>query len=337
MCTGWPTTAMPKPSFFEWTSLQPFHGDDVVTCFDVVGCRVRWSNVVGCEVTWDGVMWLVARCHVMSCDVMLCHVIWCDVISCVVFCHVMQCDVMWCVLMWWASSVVNWCGAMGCDLMSLWWDVTGCDVTLCGSKWLFRAVKWKMSWWSVLQSTASTTQYYKVLQGTTQYYSSTTLYYNATKYYSSTTKYYSSTTKYYSSTTCTKYYSSTTKYYSVLQSTTPVLLLTLRGATGVIVQSHRILSLPRKVTLVIDARRIYETSFTMREATGVINQRHQVLCLPRKMTRIIDPHDISNVSYNAQSNRIHPPTSPNIAPAMKNDSHDWSSSQMKRHLQCAEQ
>ncbi len=41
--------------------------------------------------------------------------------------------------------------------------------------------------------------------------------------------------------------------------------------------------------------------------------------------------------YNARGNRGCPPTSPNnTAPATKNDSHDWSSSHMKRHLQCAE-
>ena len=31
------------------------------------------------------------------------------------------------------------------------------------------------------------------------------------------------------------------------------------------------------------------------------------------------------------------PTSPNTAPATQNESHDWSASHMKRHLQCAEQ
>ena len=81
----------------------------------------------------------------------------------------------------------------------------------------------------------------------------------------------------------------------------------------------------------------YETSFTMRGATGSTLQPHQMLCLPRKMTRIIDPRDIWNVIYNARSNRHHPPTSPNTAPATKNDTHDWSSWHMKRHLQCAEQ
>ena len=126
MCTGWPTTAMPKPSFFEWTSLQPFHGDDVVTCFDVVGCRVRWSNVVGCEVPWGGVMWLVARCHVMSCHVMWCcvmsfDVMWFLVLCFVTRCNVMSCDVFSCDehhLLW--SDAVQW-GAISwvCDEMWL--------------------------------------------------------------------------------------------------------------------------------------------------------------------------------------------------------------------------
>ena len=81
----------------------------------------------------------------------------------------------------------------------------------------------------------------------------------------------------------------------------------------------------------------YETSFTMRGATGITLQPHQILCLPRKMMRIIGCRDSWNVIYNARSNRHHPPTSPNTAPATKNDAHHWSSSHMKRHLQCAEQ
>ena len=44
-----------------------------------------------------------------------------------------------------------------------------------------------------------------------------------------------------------------------------------------------------------------------------------------------------NVMYSVRSNRCHPPTSPNTAPATQDDSHDWSFSHMKRHLQCAEQ
>ena len=81
----------------------------------------------------------------------------------------------------------------------------------------------------------------------------------------------------------------------------------------------------------------YETWFTMRGVTGVSLQLHQILHLPRKMTVMIDPRHIWNVIYNARSNRSHNPTSPNTAPATQNESHDWSASHMKRHLQCAEQ
>ena len=81
----------------------------------------------------------------------------------------------------------------------------------------------------------------------------------------------------------------------------------------------------------------YETSFTMRGATVNTLQPHQILRLPRKMNLMIDPHHIWNVIYNVRSNRHHPPTSPNTAPATQKESHDWSTSHMKRHLQCAEQ
>ena len=81
----------------------------------------------------------------------------------------------------------------------------------------------------------------------------------------------------------------------------------------------------------------YETSFTMRGATGVTIQPHQILRLAHRMTRMLDRRHIWNVIYNARSNRCHHPTSPNTAPATQNDSHAWSSSHMKPHLQCAEQ
>ena len=63
----------------------------------------------------------------------------------------------------------------------------------------------------------------------------------------------------------------------------------------------------------------YETSFTMRGATGVTIQPHQILRLSRRKTRILSPHHIWNLIYNARSNRCHDPTSPNTAPATKND------------------
>ena len=63
--------------------------------------------------------------------------------------------------------------------------------------------------------------------------------------------------------------------------------------SGYLSKFHKILRLPRKVTL----------------------RHHQILRLPRKMMPIIDCRDICNVIYNARSNRHYPPTSPNAAPA----------------------
>ena len=280
-----------------WTSLLLFHDGDV-TCFDA--------------------------CHVIWCGG---HVIWCDVIACVVSCHVMQCDVMWCALQW--------------------------------SRCVFEVVLWQCGdpkYYSVLQSTIVyykvLLQYYSVLHSTTTYYSSTTLYYKVLlQYYSvlqSTNRvllqYYSvlhSTTtllQYYpvlQSTTpvlicTTQYYNVLLQYYSVLQSTTPILFCTTKQHSWLILDTYE----PLFTWLMSVA---YETSFTMRGATGVILQLHQILHLPRKMTVMIDPRHIWNVIYNARSNRSHNPTSPNTAPATQNESHDWSASHMKRHLQCAEQ
>ena len=62
----------------------------------------------------------------------------------------------------------------------------------------------------------------------------------------------------------------------------------------------------------------YETSFTMRGATGINLQPHQILRLPRKRNVMIDPHHIWNVIYNARSNRHQSPTSPNTAPTTQN-------------------
>ena len=81
----------------------------------------------------------------------------------------------------------------------------------------------------------------------------------------------------------------------------------------------------------------YETSLTMRAATGITLQPHQILRLPRKMNLMIDAQNIWNVIYNARSNSQDPPTSPNTAPATQTESHDWCTSHLKRHLQCAEQ
>ena len=51
--------------------------------------------------------------------------------------------------------------------------------------------------------------------------------------------------------------------------------------------------------------------------------------LPGKMILMINPCHIWDVIYNARSNRGYPPTSPNTAPATKNEFYDWSTSHMK--------
>ena len=144
-------------------------------------------------------------------------------------------------------------------------------------------------------------QYYSVLHSTTPVLLCTTKYYSGTNSVLSTTPVLLCTTQIYTSTTL--YYKVLLQYYSVLQSTTPALLLVLQST----------------------------------HLQGAKHQRHQMLCLPRKVTLMIDPRHIWNVIYNAQSNRTHPPTSPNTAPATQNDSHEWCPSHMKRHLQCADQ
>ena len=118
---------------------------------------------------------------------------------------VMSFDAMWLLVL----CHVTWCNAMSCDLP--------CNGHVVCSKWFCDNV--------VIQSTIL---YYKVLQCTTKYYSSTTLYYRVLlQYYSvlqRTTPVLLCTTKYYSSTTL--YCKVLLQYYSVLQSTTPVLLCT---------------------------------------------------------------------------------------------------------------
>ena len=63
----------------------------------------------------------------------------------------------------------------------------------------------------------------------------------------------------------------------------------------------------------------YETSFPMRGATGVTIKPHQILRLSHKKPHILRRHHIWNLISNARSNWCHYPTSPNTAPATKND------------------
>ena len=69
--------------------------------------------------------------------------------------------------------------------------------------------------------------------------------------------------------------------------------------TGYLSKFHEMLRLPQKVTFHL----------------------HQILRLPRRMNLMSDPYQtwrvthLSNVIYNAHSNKNHPPTAPNTAPA----------------------
>ena len=105
---------------------------------------------------------------------------------------------------------------------------------------------------------------------------------------------------------------------------------------------HRILRLPRKVTLELHEilrlpRNVtHQLHQILRLPRKVTLELHQILRLPRKVTLIIDPLHTWNVIYNARSNKCHCPKSPNTAPATKSNTHHWSSSHMKHYLQCAE-
>ena len=72
---------------------------------------------------------------------------------------------------------------------------------------------------------------------------------------------------------------------------------TMREATGLTPQSHQIVCLPRKMTLLVT----YETSFTMRGASEVTLQRHQILRLPRKMTI----QNLTEICWKQQKRHLH--------------------------------
>ena len=134
----------------------------------------------------------------------------------------------------------------------------------------------------------------------------------------------------------TKYCACHAKWIAWLIRITYETSFTMRGATGITLQPHQILRLPRKRNRMIDPHHIWNV------IQNVGSNKHHPLTspntvLPCKMNLMIDPHHIWNVIYNARSNRHHPPTSPNTAPATQNESDDWSASHMKRHLQCVEQ
>ena len=167
MCIGWPTIAMPKPSFL---SERVFSGSMVVMWWPVLMWLVAGWDPKFCGWLWDDARWG----NVVGCE-MLCHVMWSDVISFDVMRFLVLCDVTWCTAMLCdvlscdeLSSVVKWCGAE--------------FVMRCG--WLRCHVVWfEVVVWGELENdlVMCTTQIYSVLQSTTP------ILFYITKYYCRTT------------------------------------------------------------------------------------------------------------------------------------------------------
>ena len=140
-----------------------------------------------------------------------------------------------------------------------------------------------------------------------------------------------------SSSNFSKYCACHAKWISWLTVLTYGRSFTMRGATRVILQLQQILRLPRKMNLMIDPHHIWNVIYNARSNRSHPPTSPNTAPATQNVNLMIDPRHIWNVIYNAQSNKSHPPTSPNTAPATQNESHDWSASHMKRHLQCAEQ
>ena len=110
----------------------------------------------------------------------------------------------------------------------------------------------------------------------------------------------------------------------------------MRGATGITLQPHQMLRLPRKKRLVLGPRLIWNVIYNAQS-----NRSHPPTSPSAAPATQNNSHYLSswhmNVIYNARKNMHHLPTSPTAAPATKNDTYHWSSSHMQRYLQCAEQ
>ena len=318
MCARRPTSAMPKPFLccerafccsmvVMWPVLMHVMSFDVV----VMSFDAMWLLVL-CHVTW---------CNAMSCDVpcnghVVCSKWFCD--NVVIQSTILYYKVLLCTTKYYSSTTLYYRVLLQCySVLQRTTPVLLCTTKYYSSTTLYCKVL--LQYYSVLQSTTP------VLLCTTTYCSSTTLYYKVLlqyckvllQYYpvlQSTIPVLLCTTKYYSSTTL--YYKVLLQYYSVLQSTTPILLCTTQYY-NVLLQYYS----------VVHSATTYYSSITLYYKAAFI----------WTVIYMIDVRRIWNVMYNARSNRSHPPTSPNTAPATQNDCDDWSASHMKRHLQCAEQ
>ena len=278
-----------------------------------------WCDFLCCVMSRNAL-----RCHVMSSHVMSCHLLWSDAVQWDEILWV--CDALWLVAMSRCvvrSGCVGWIGR---------WSGDPNYTDLLRTTQYYKVLP---RYYSVLHSNTPVLQKYyfstnSVLQSTTPVLLCTR------KFYSSTTPAPPRTTKHHPSTTL--YYKVLLQYYSVLQSTIPVLRCTTKYYSRailyykVILQYYSVLQssspVPLCTTTYYSSTSLYYK--VLLQYCSVLQTTTPVLLCTTKY------YSSTSLYYNAQSNRTHPPTSPNTAPATQNDSHDWSSSHIKRHLQCAE-
>ena len=163
-----------------------------------------------------------------------------------------------------------------------------------------------------------------------------------------------------SSDNVTKYCACHVKWHASLILVAHETAFTMRGATGITLQPHQILRLPRKIVLQNLRKICRNYSWSVISNARPIRpwSEHDIRpwnCKtePVRSQSLLFPPRQRILYWKLQhfalrlSTQISPNTapatksdtarSPNTAPATKSDSRDWSSSHMKRHLHCAEQ
>ena len=91
----------------------------------------------------------------------------------------------------------------------------------------------------------------------------------------------------------------------------------MRGVTSVIVQTHQILRLPRKMNLMCHT---WNAIYNARSNKCHCPNSPNTAPATKNENLMIDPCHTWNAIYNARSNKCHCPNSPNTAPATQNDS-----------------
>ena len=344
-----------------WCNLMCLHcmWCDFLCCVmsrNALRCHVMSSHVLSCHLLWSDAM----RSYefVMHCGWLRCHVVWFEM---VVWGEleddlVIRTTQYYKVLLRYYSVLHSTTPVLLCTTKyysstnSVLQSTT--PVLLCTRKYYSSTTPVLLCTTKYYSSTtlyySSTTPYYKVLLQyyaviqsttpglfcTTKYYSSTTLYYKVLLQYHSvlqrTTPVLVCTTKYYSSTTL--YYKVLLQYYSVLQSTTPVLVCTTKYYSSTTLYYTE---LPQYYSVLQSTKYYSSTTLyytDLHQYNSVLQSTTPVLLCTTKYYSGTTPCTTKYAFARREA-----PTSPNAVPATQGDSHDWSSSHMKRHLQCAEQ